>query len=263
MGNFSNTFSSSLGKKLVMSLTGLFMCSFLVVHLVGNLQLFKHDGGLAFNTYAYFMTHFPPIKVVSYLLYTSIVLHAIYALVLTMKNKKARPIGYAVTNGKANSPWTSRNMGILGTVLLVFIIIHMNTFWAKYHWGGVPYKKYVIELQNPEHVQVTDLPISSVEPVHTDAVDLQSGSRVVIAKDLYLIVQNAFESPLYVAFYVLAMAALSFHLIHGFRSAFQTLGWDHKKYIPLIRFIGVWGFGLLIPIVFAAMPLFFLFKTFS
>ena len=98
MSNFAKTFSSSLGKKLVMALTGIFLCTFLVVHLVGNLQLFKDDAGQAFNAYAYFMTHFGPIKIVSYLLYASIIIHAVYALLLTAGNKKALPVAYAVQN---------------------------------------------------------------------------------------------------------------------------------------------------------------------
>lgn len=260
MGTFSKTFSSSLGKKLIMSLTGLFICSFLVVHLIGNLQLFKDDQGFAFNTYAYFMTHFTPIGVVSYLLYTSIIVHALYALILTLKNKKSRPVAYEKYNGKANSPWTSRNMGILGTILLVFIIVHMNGLWATYHFRGVQYTRYEIPLQDPGAITATPLAISGVEPVHSDYVDARSSVRVVIAKDLYKVVESLFRQWWYVAFYVIAMAALSFHLIHGFRSAFQTLGWDHKKYIFLIRLVGEWGFGILIPLLFAAMPLYFFFK---
>ena len=83
-----------------MALTGIFLCTFLIVHLVGNLQLFKDDSGQAFNAYAYFMTHFTPIKVVSYLLYTSIIIHALYALMITAGNKKARPVAYAMQNGR-------------------------------------------------------------------------------------------------------------------------------------------------------------------
>ncbi len=259
MSNFAQTFSSSLGKKLIMSLTGLFMCTFLVIHLIGNLQLFKDDGGQAFNSYAYFMTHFPPIKVISYLLYTSIIVHAIYALVLTINNKKARPIGYAVFNGSANSPWTSRNMGILGTILLIFLVVHMSNFWAQYHWGNLPYARYEISLQNPQDIKVTSIPFEGKELAHADYVDARSGTQVIIAKNLYKIVNESFKQWWYVTLYVISMAALSFHLIHGFRSAFQTIGWDHKKYIPLIRFLGVWVFGVLIPIGFAAMPLYFFF----
>lgn len=258
MGNFSKTFSSSLGKKLIMSLSGLFICLFLVVHLIGNLQLFHHDQGLAFNTYAYFMTHFTPIKVVSYANYIIIIAHAVMALVLTVKNNKARPTGYAVQNGAANSPWNSRNMGILGTVLLIFIVMHMSNFWAQYHFGAVPYKQYEISLADPANVNVIDLPISETH-ANADYIDAQNQTRVVVAKDLYRVVQDLFQMWWYVAFYVIAMGALAFHLIHGFRSAFQTIGWDHNKYVPLIRFVGVWVFGVLIPLGFAAMPVYFFF----
>ena len=260
MSNFAQTFSSSLGKKLIMSLSGLFLCTFLVVHLIGNLQLFKDDNGQAFNSYAYFMTHFTPIKVVSYVNYAFIILHAVIALILTIGNKKARPVGYAVQNGNANSPWTSRNMGILGTVILIFLVIHMKDFLWEYHNNtALPYAKYEVSLTDPNNVKVTSLPVGETEAAHADYVDAQSQTQVIIAKDLYKLVSASFKIPWYVAFYVLAMAALSFHLIHGFRSAFQTIGWDHKKYVPLIRFLGVWIFGVLIPVLFAAMPVYFYF----
>jgi succinate dehydrogenase / fumarate reductase cytochrome b subunit len=73
-------------------------------------------------------------------------------------------------------------------------------------------------------------------------------------------VNKAFQTWWYVLLYVIAMAALSFHLIHGFKSAFQTIGWNNSKLIPIIRFLGVWVFGVLIPLAFAAMPLYFFFK---
>lgn len=259
MGTLRNTFSSSLGKKLIMSLTGLFLCVFLIVHLIGNLQLFREDQGLAFNTYAYFMTHFLPIKVVSYVLYASIILHALYALLLTKNNQQARPIGYLQSNGRANSPWASRNMGILGTLLLIFLIVHMSNFWARYHWGGLPYTKYEVPLQGEGETKVTELPIKQMGLMFSDYIDASRGVRVVIAKDLYKIVYFSFKQNWYVILYVVAMGALAFHLLHGFRSAFQTLGWDHKRYIPMVKFLTKWIFGLFIPAAFAAMPLYFLF----
>ncbi|HCN85181.1 MAG TPA: succinate dehydrogenase, partial [Sphingobacteriaceae bacterium] len=169
------------------------------------------------------------------------------------------PVGYAVYNGKANSPWTSRNMGILGTILLIFIVIHMNNFWAQYHWGDFPYAKYEISLTDPHDVTVTPIPFTGEKIENAEYVDSDKHVKVLIARDLYKIVAESFKQWWYVALYVFAMAALAFHLVHGFRSAFQTLGWDHKKYVPLIRFIGEWIFGLLIPILFAAMPLYFFF----
>lgn len=260
MSNFTKTFSSTLGRKLIMALTGLFLCTFLIVHLIGNLQLFKNDSGQAFNAYAYFMTHFAPIKIISYLLYASIIIHALYALILTLRNRKARPVAYAAYAGNQNSPWTSRNMGILGTILLVFIVVHMGDFWWKYHNAELPYAQYEISLDDPRQITVSELPYDANRLIHSDYVDAQAGKQIVVSKDLYKVVQNAFQAWWYVLLYVIAMGALSFHLIHGFRSAFQTLGWDNNRYLPLIRFVGIWGFGVLIPVLFAAMPVYFLFK---
>src|SRR5690349_813926 len=138
---FTNLFSSSLGKKLLMALTGLFLIIFLVVHLIGNLQLLKDDGGHAFNVYAKFMTSNPLIKIVSYVNYTAIILHVIYAIILTARNRAARgPEGYAVN--KNSSVWMSRNMGILGTLILIFLVIHLRGFWAQMHWGDMEYQTY-------------------------------------------------------------------------------------------------------------------------
>lgn len=248
--------SSSIGKKLIMSLTGLFLCMFLIVHLIGNLQLFKDDAGLAFNKYAYFMTHFTPIKVVSYLLYASVIIHVIYAIVISLKNKAARPIGYASYDGSANSKWNSRNMGILGTVILVFLATHMSNFWWKYHNDQTPYIEYRTDLSTGvtthQEIQAADF--------HDYSIVSENGVEIVKARDLYKQVDYAFKNVGLVALYVIAMAALAFHLIHGFRSAFQTVGFNHKRYIGLVQFIGVWVFGVIIPILFAAMPLYFYFR---
>src|ERR1700748_1863490 len=116
MSDFKQTFNSSLGKKLIMALTGLFLCTFLIVHLGGNLQLFNNDGGYGFNVYANFLTHFPPIEVVAYLLYLSILVHALYGLILTIKNRKARPVAYAA-QPKSPASWSSKKMGLLGAIL--------------------------------------------------------------------------------------------------------------------------------------------------
>ncbi|ULT27773.1 MULTISPECIES: succinate dehydrogenase cytochrome b subunit [Sphingobacterium] len=256
MSKSKPVFSSSIGKKLIMSLTGIFLCLFLVVHLVGNLQLFKDDAGLAFNKYAYFMTHFTPIKVVSYLLYASVIVHVIYAITLSMKNKAARPIGYAKYDGQANSKWNSRNMGILGTVILVFLATHMSNFWWKFHNDEVPYIEYRTDLATG---QTTARELQASE-FHDYQETVENNVQILKARDLYKQVDFAFKNVALVALYLVAMAALAFHLIHGFQSAFQTLGFNHRRYIGIIRAIGVWVFGVLIPIGFAIMPLFFFFK---
>ena len=256
MSKSKPVFSSSIGKKLIMSLTGIFLCLFLVVHLVGNLQLFKDDAGLAFNKYAYFMTHFTPIKVVSYLLYASVIVHVIYAITLSMKNKAARPIAYAKYDGQANSKWNSRNMGILGTVILVFLATHMSNFWWKFHNDEVPYIEYRTDLATG---QTTARELQASE-FHDYQETVENNVQILKARDLYKQVDFAFQNIALVALYVIAMAALAFHLIHGFQSAFQTLGFNHRRYIGIIRVIGVWVFGVLIPIGFVLMPLFFFFK---
>lgn len=255
MSNSKPVLSSSLGRKLIMSLTGIFLCTFLIVHLIGNLQLFSNDAGYAFNTYAYFMTNFAPIKVVSYLLYASIILHAVYALILTLKNRSARPIAYAQYDGKANSKWNSRNMGILGTVILVFLATHMQNFWWKYHNDQVPYIEYRTDLATGETTH-RELQASEFNEYQ---VTVENNVEIIKAKDLYKQVDFAFQNVGLVILYVIAMAALAFHMIHGFTSAFQTLGVSHKKYLPIIQGLGVWLFGVIIPIAFAAMPLYFYF----
>jgi succinate dehydrogenase / fumarate reductase cytochrome b subunit len=201
------------------------------------------------------MTHFTPIKVVSYLLYSSILVHTIWAIIITQKNKKSRPVAYAV-QPKEGSIWSSRNMGILGTILFVFIVVHMSNFWYEYHWGNTPFIEYRTDLNTGTTVSKE---ISSTE--YTEYVSyVNNGVEIIKSKDLYKAVAFSFQQWWIVALYVLAMVALSFHLVHGFQSAFQTLGWNHSKYKPLINFLGIWVFSVIIPIGFAAMPLYFLFK---
>ncbi len=246
---------SSIGKKLLMGLTGLFLCTFLIVHLIGNLQLLKHDGGMAFNTYAVFMTSNPLIKFVSYGLYAIILFHAFWGLYLVSQNKKARPVQYAAYNGKANSHWTSRWMGVLGTMILAFLVFHMWGFWAQYKFGEVPYTIYERNLATGE------ITFANFEGEIAGKMEryISNDTEFTIVKDLYVVVADAFQELWIVILYVLSMGALAFHLVHGFSSSFQTLGVHHKKYNALIKGIGVWVFGVIIPILFAIMPIYFKF----
>ena len=214
---------SSLVRKYWMALTGLFLCSFLVVHLLGNLPLLMEDKE-SFNSYAHFMTNFPLIKIISYGLYLSIVLHSVDGLLLARSNRKARETSYVQYNGKANASWSSRNMAILGTLTLVFLIIHMKSFWYEMHFGNIP--------------------------VYTNS----NGKEL---KDLYSITVAAFEQPWYSIFYVFAMMGLGFHLWHGFASSFQTLGINHAKYTPFIEIFGK-AFSVIISLAFASIPLYIL-----
>ena len=256
MSELKQTFNSSLGKKLIMALTGLFLCTFLIVHLGGNLLLFKHDDGYAFNVYANFLTHFPPIEVVAYILYLCILVHTIYAIVLTTKNRKARPIGYAVT-ASDNATWQSKNMGFLGAILFLFIVIHMSDFWYRYKYSGtMTYKEYRTDLSSGQTQSIEFTPTS---PDFENSVQTVNNFEIVRVKDLHARVQYSFSQLWYVIFYVIAMVAVAFHLLHGFQSAFRTLGWTHRKYTPIVEFIGTWLFAVIIPLGFALMPVVYYF----
>jgi succinate dehydrogenase / fumarate reductase, cytochrome b subunit len=201
-----------------MALTGLFLILFLVVHLAGNLQLLHDDGGRAFNIYAQVMTTNPFIKAISYVNYFFILLHIFIAIVLTARNKKARGVGYTVE--KNSSTWSSRNMGILGTIIAIFLVIHLKGFWYEMHWGGIPTADY-------------------------------DGASY---KNLFAVVDVAYNQIWYVVVYVVSMIFLAFHLYHGFGSSFQTLGLNHIKYNGLIKFVGV-AFSIIVPALFALIPI--------
>lgn len=257
MSWLTKTLTSSIGKKVLMALTGLFLCTFLVVHFIGNLQLFKNDGGYAFNNYAVFMTTFPVIKVVSYVNYFLILFHAFWGIYITYQNKVARPVSYAVV--KNSSSVFSRNMAILGVILLVYLVVHMSDFWYKYHYHDLPFVKYTESLASGEvTTEAMDAGYTQISK-KVESYNEAAGTKSIIVKDLYQVVNFAFKNILLVLFYVLAMFAVSFHLVHGFQSAFQSLGLNHVKYNGLIKNLGLWVFAILIPIGYAAMPLYFYF----
>lgn len=221
-------FTSTLGQKYIMSLTGLFLISFLIVHLVGNLQLLTDDGGESFNIYAAFMSHNFIIRIISIALYTFILLHAIQGIALMIKNKKSKGINYQ-KGQPAGASWQAKNMGLLGILIFAFLCIHMGDFWWK--------------------MRFTDsLPLVSYAG-HLDPVE-----------DIYTRVYVAFREPLVILIYVIGVIALAFHLIHGFQSAFQTLGINHKKYTPFIKAVGV-IFSIVLCAGFALIPLYIYFNN--
>ncbi|HLW63399.1 MAG TPA: succinate dehydrogenase cytochrome b subunit [Flavobacterium sp.] len=267
---------SSLGKKYWMAFTGLFLCVFLVGHLAGNLQLiFGTD--LQFNQYAYFMTSNPAVKILSYLTYFSILFHAVDGILLTIQNKKARPEGYVKNNAAANTTWQSRNMAVLGTLLLVFIATHMMNFWAKMHFSEMPLQQQVLEATNPMNGELQKMVVYNTtsgvmvteNELKSEALELKNGKDFYIKdsdlkyaegyKDLYKITIDFFKDPQYglafTIFYVFSMAVLAFHLLHGFASAFQSLGANNPKYNGLIKGLGKL-FAIVVPILFAIIPIY-------
>lgn len=261
---------SSLAKKYWMALTGLFLCLFLSGHLAGNLQLIFSDA-LHFNQYALFMTTNPAVKILSYLTYISILFHAVDGIVLTVQNRKARPIGYAKTDGSSSS-FSSRNMAVLGTIILVFIVTHMVNFWAVMHFDkNMPLQTISIGQagQQQEYYLTTDggyLPKAQVDQQmikienRTEFFDAAANVKIKEGyKDLHKITVAFFKDPktglIATILYVIAMITLAFHLLHGFQSAFQSLGLNNPKYTPAIKKFGA-AFAIIVPILFAIIPVY-------
>lgn len=222
--NWLSTFlTSSLGQKVIMSLTGIFLILFLIVHLTGNLQLLADDGGKSFNIYAAFMSHNPFIRVISIGLYVFIILHAIQGVILAWANRNAKGTNYK-TGKVAGATWASKNMALLGILIFAFLCLHMGDFWWK--------------------MRFTDQLTMVSYPGHGVAV-----------QDIYSRVNVAFQEWWIIVFYLIGVFALAVHLVHGFQSAFQTLGINHQKYTPLIRALG-WIYSIAIPAGFAIIPLY-------
>ncbi len=215
MSKSSSMFKSSLGKKLVMGITGLFLISFLMVHCFLNSLIFMNDGGETFNLGAEFMAKNWLIRAMEIVLFGGLLWHIIQAAILTRENKKARPVAYAASNPSANSKWYSRSMGLLGTILLIFLIIHLRHFWVVSRF--------------------TDEITSGRETLFNEMKEVFSQLWVVIL-------------------YCLAMVSLGYHLLHGFKSAFQTLCLNHVKYNAIIEKTGV-IISIVLPVLFAAMPI--------
>lgn len=215
--SWKHNFSTSIGKKLQMSLTGLFLILFLIVHCYVNGQIFYNDGGVRFNEAAHFMGTNAVIRTVEIGLFAFLLLHIIQGLVLWARNRARRPVRYAVSAGNKTSPWYSRSMALLGTLILLFLILHLSKFWGPNRY----------------------------------AQTFGSGEL-----NLYERMRDEFSIGWVVIVYILGCIALAWHLVHGFYSAFQTLGLGTHRYKGIIRGIGV-AFSIIVPLIFALMPIAF------
>lgn len=219
----SGFLSSSIAKKVAMSLSALFLISFLLIHLSINLvSVCSPD---LFNELSHFMGTNPLIQFgMQPVLIFGVVFHFVMGFVLEIRNKKARNVKYAKFNGAASSTWMSRNMVLSGAVILAFIVLHFIDFWipeinTKYILGDM----------------------SGVLPG-------EEGYRY------FTELQHKFVSPLRVGAYVIAFILLAFHLLHGFQSAFQSIGFNNK-YSGFIKGLGKW-YSILIPAGFIFVALF-------
>jgi len=218
---WSEFFTSAVGKKLVMGLTGLFLISFLVVHVGVNACIWANDGGVMFNKAAHFMGSTVVIRIMEVGLFLGIFLHIIQGYVLSASNQSKRKIGYNVPMGNKGSTWYSRSMGLLGTILLLFFILHWWHFWIPSRFTGV------------------------------EEIILPGTEKKLY--NVYGLLKATFSELWVVIVYVIACFSLFWHLLHGFQSSFRTMGLQNKRYISLIQTMGV-GFAILVPLAFAMMP---------
>lgn len=200
----SGIFTSSLGKKLMMSLAGIFLVTFLLVHMGLNLLVILFEDHMLYNKAAHFMSSNILIKIVEILLFGGLLLHIIYALILQIQNWIARPKRYNKTN-YSNTSFFSKFMIHTAMITLVFLIIHLMDFYIKAKFGHA-------------------------SEIMVDGVAYHDFANEIIAK---------FKELPFVIFYIAAFIFLGFHLAHGFQSAFKTLGLDNKKYTPAIQFLAM------------------------
>ena len=210
-----------------MGLTGLFLISFLVVHVGLNACIFNDlpffdpsDNGRMFNKAAHFMGSTVVIRIMEIGLFIVFFIHIIQGYVLEVKNRSRRKVGYKVKMGTKGSTWYSKSMGLLGTLLLLFLVMHISHFWV------------------PSRV-TQDLPPATYGDME--------------AHNLFVRMVEVFQNPWIVILYVLGCISLAWHLLHGFQAAFRTLGVTNYRYISLIKAVGA-GFSILVPLLFALMP---------
>jgi succinate dehydrogenase / fumarate reductase cytochrome b subunit len=218
---WKEVFTSSVGKKLVMSFTGIFLILFLIVHVGLNACIWANDGGTMFNAGAHFMGNNVVPRILEIGLFAGLFIHIIQGLMLELSNRSKRgSVGYAVNYSKG-SKWYSRSMGLLGTIILLFLILHLYNFWL------------------PNRANQGFL----------------LGEEI----NLYAKMQEVFSNLWVVIIYVLGCISLGYHLAHGFQSAFKTIGVHNKRYNAIFTTLG-YGFSVIVPLAFALMPLSFHFR---
>ena len=218
---WKQVFTSSVGKKLVMGFTGIFLILFLIVHVGLNACIWANDGGAMFNAGAHFMGGNWVPRILEIGLFVGLLLHMIQGLMLEFSNRSKRgSVGYAVNYGNRGSKWYSRNMGLLGTIILLFLIVHLGNFWVpnRAHQGFL------------------------------------LGEEI----NLYDKMKEVFSVWYLVVIYILGCISLAYHLAHGFQSAFKTLGVHNKRWYKIIECLG-YAYAIIVPLMFALMPLSFYF----
>ena len=230
--NWSQFFTSAVGRKIVMALTGLFLISFLIVHVGLNSCIFNdlkwfnpNDDGSMFNRAAYFMGNSIVIRIMEIGLFAGFILHIIQGYAVEAKNRTMRKKGYRVDLGNRGSTWMSRSMAILGTLIFLYLVMHISQFW----W--------------PSRVSHDVPPVSYPE---------LSGDREM--HNMFLLMFNTFQTGWIVVLYLIGVGSLLFHLLHGFHAAFRSVGVHNRKYLATLKGLG-YGFSVIVCVLFALMPI--------
>jgi succinate dehydrogenase / fumarate reductase, cytochrome b subunit len=228
--NWSQIFTSSIGKKIVMSLTGLFLITFLVIHMSVNACVFKDaivpgDNGDMFNRAADYMGRTVAIRIMEIVLFLGFFVHIIQGFMIEFQNRSKRAKGYEINLGNRGSKWYSRSMGLLGTLLFLFLILHWWHFWIPSRFT---------------HAGLDPVMLTNARESH----------------NMFALMQATFSEWWVVIIYVVGCISLAWHLAHGFQSAFRTLGVHNKRYLSLLNAVGI-GFSIIVPLIFALMPLAF------
>ena len=216
---------SSITKKVIMSLMGLFLITFLLVHLGLNLVLLFDKSKETFNLAAHFMGTNPVVKILEVILFGGFIIHVFWGVVLYFQNNAARPQSYAVSNNSQES-FLSKYMIHTGALVFAFLVLHLLDFWYKSRFAG------------------------GILPIQIAGVDYEDMGQLVLDK---------FQSPVYTTIYVAFLLFMGFHLDHAFQSALQSIGINHSKYTPFFkkfsRFLAV-----VITIGYITIPLVIYFK---
>jgi len=215
---WKQVFTSSIGQKITMALTGIFLILFLIVHVGLNACIWANDGGKMFNEAAHFMGGYWVPRLLEIGLFAGIILHIVQGLMLEFENRARRGSAYAIDYGNRGSKWYSRSMGLLGTIILLFLVVHIGDFWLP----NRSHQKFLL------------------------------GEEI----NLYEKMQVTFQQTWVVVVYIVGCISLAYHLAHGFYSAFKTLGVYNKRYLAAIQWCG-YAFSIIVPLAFALMPLSF------
>ena len=224
----SKFLNASIGKKFIMSITGIFLMMFILVHLIVNLLLVFDDTGELFNEGAHFMASNPVIRIVEPLLGLGFMIHILWSFVISYQNWRARPVRYAKSSTGESSTWASRNMLILGALVLIFLVIHIiNFFWV------IKFDPHLIQ-------------------------DVVIGGKTM--EDTYTLVSEIFiHSIPYGILYIIGAILLGLHLTHGFWSAFQTLGLNNKNWMKRLEWVAK-VYAVIVAVGFSVIPLYFIIK---